>query len=228
MNCAASVELEEGKPDIDTYWGKLGTVAHECLEAELNGVPWPEHFEVDETMTGYVEWAAAKVRRILKEAGPGARMYVEKRAWAMFIHPEMFGTCDVIIVSPFWRRLYIIDFKYGESHIVKADRNTQLIQYALSVAESYDWNFAEVQLWILQPRATKQGYDYARMPMTELRNYWLPLWHKAVARVERGGTKPIPGAWCHWCKARLECPAKQENRVKEITNAFKTPIERTS
>jgi hypothetical protein len=62
--------------------------------------------------------------------------------------------------------------------------------------------------------------------MSELKNKWLPLWVKGVARVEAGGTKPFAGHWCHWCRAKNICPVKQESRVEKVANYFNNqPLE---
>jgi hypothetical protein len=218
LNCPYSVAAEEkAPPSKDSFWSKEGTLAHECLEAKLSGKPYPTSFDVTEEMIGHVERAAAKVRAILNSFG--GRMLVEKRVWATFIHPEMFGTCDVIIAGND-RTLHIIDFKYGAGHVISPVKNTQLIQYALSAAESYDWDFDRVKHWILQPRSGTDWHKSWTIPIEELMTFWLPLWHKGVERVKRGSDRPAPGSYCHWCRAKLTCPAKTATRVEKITNEF--------
>ncbi len=225
LQCAASVELEAASPPSkDNAWSIEGVVAHSVYEALILGTEVPDHPLVTEDMLWRVSRAVQKVKALHKLYG-GALM-VEKRVWATFIHAEMFGTTDTIIapVKPLTgvRTLHILDYKDGAGHIVKAEKNTQLIQYALSVAESYGWELAfdEVKLWILQPRAGDNWYPSWVVPMKDLRETWLPLWEKGVSRIERGGNKPFPGAWCHWCRAKLTCPAKNENRAKAMTDLF--------
>lgn len=227
LNCAASVELEEkSPPSKDTPWSKEGTRAHEVREAFLKSDDWIEtenSFEfdltVDAEMIRHAKAAADKVQALHSKIG--GTLLTEKRVYNNEIHPEMFGTCDDIIAVP-KKDLHIIDFKYGEGHIVSPEKNTQLIQYALGAAEAYDWDFKNVHLHIMQPRGGSNWHKQTKvpMPMEELRGKWLTLWKKGVARVESGKSKPFAGSWCHWCRAKKICPAKVDSRHDEITKRF--------
>lgn len=221
LNCAYSVGAEElAPPSLGNFWSKEGTLAHEVLEALFNGGPLPDSFDVTAEMIHYCEKVVAKVKGIHKAFG--GKIFIEKRVWATFIHPDMFGTCDIFIVDA-QGTLHIIDFKYGVSP-VRAERNTQLIQYALSVAESYNWEFDNIKMWIMQPRVGKTNwFNSWEITCKELQTYWLPLWEKGVARVEKGkGLKPFAGSWCHWCRAAPSCPAKQANRVQKVVSVFES------
>ncbi len=227
LNCAASVWLEEkSPPSQDNFWSREGTLAHEVLESMLNRQPVPDNFAIDSEMVNHCERAANKIRALHKVHG--GTLLIEKKVFASFIHPEMFGTCDAIIAGTDGV-LHIIDFKYGAGHVVSPIENPQLIQYALSVAESYDWKFIEIKLWILQPRAGDDWYKSFSITMKELRFHWLPLWEKGVKRVlaaRSGLTKPQPGGHCHWCRAKAICPAKVLDRSEKASSVFKnSPIE---
>lgn len=215
LNCAASVALEEkAPPSPDTPWSKEGTLAHECLEQLLTGGEtdyFPKQmFKYCEKARDWIKTEARKLR---------APLLIEKRVYNNEIHPEMFGTCDAIIPQ-YMGTLHIIDFKYGAGHLVSPIKNTQMIQYALAVAEAYDWKFERVKMTIIQPRAGNKFSESWEISITELKNQWLPLWKKGVARVERGDAKPFPGSWCHWCRAKTTCPAKNESRVNAIEQKF--------
>lgn len=228
LNCAASVELEETMPkeaNHDSFWSLEGTAAHELLEDYLMAEIWADvetkyefDLRVDENMKRHCRGTAIQIKKMAKLWG--ARVLVEKRIYNTFIHEEMFGTCDVII-PVYGDVLHIIDFKYGSGHIVDPTRNTQLIQYALGVAESYDWKFKNVSMHIMQPRAGKKWHKQWSCTIEELKNYWLPIWMKGVARVDKGGNKPFIGSWCYWCKAKSICPAKINVSLEKTMNAFK-------
>lgn len=217
LNCAASVALEEkSPPSPDSPWSKEGTFAHEVLEKLLLAWPtMPKQIACPAVMFTHCVKAADYVTKMAK----GKVLLVEKRVYNSDIHDEMFGTCDAIVVD-FGKSIHIIDFKYGAGHVVDPEENTQLIQYALGVAEAYDWNFRTVKMTILQPRA---GNDWAKtweISAKELKTKWLPLWKKGVARVERGDVKPFPGSWCHWCRAKAICPAKLEKKFNDVKSRF--------
>lgn len=233
LNCAASVELEESMPkdkNYDSFWSLEGTAAHEVLESFLLSSRWSDVYakyefdlRVDEAMLEHCRKCAVKVKTLARDNK--APILVEKKVFNTFIHDEMFGTCDVII-PVYGKTLHILDFKYGQGKIVSPVDNTQLIQYALGAAESYGWElqFEKVALHILQPRAGKDPDPYI-ITMYDLKNKWLPLWEKGVARIVRGGNKPFPGSHCYWCKAKSKCPARIEKSFNDITNAFnETPL----
>lgn len=227
LNCAASVALEESMPDKnnDTFWSLEGTKAHEVLEHFLLSTRYSDVYNrfqydisVDDAMLEHCERAANFIKKLANKHG--VKYFVETRVLNTFIHPEMFGTIDSFI-PVYGEKLYVIDFKYGQGHIVDPEENTQLIQYALGIAESYDWDFKTVEVVIIQPRSGGAKIHKSwELTMYDLKNKWLPLWQKGVARVESGKSKPFVGAWCYWCKAKAKCPAKIEKSLSEVTNAF--------
>jgi hypothetical protein len=176
-------------------------------------MPTPHHFDVTSEMINHVEQVSLRIFAL--EGLSGGRLYAERRVKAEFIHPEMFGTCDAIIVSK--KRLYIIDFKYGQT-AVDPVKNTQLIQYALSVAEKFNWRFETVHLLIMQPRIN--WFKEWVITGYELKADYLPLWHKGVLRVLKNDKPPFPGSWCHWCRAKQTCPAKNEMKMKALSEVF--------
>lgn len=225
LNCAYSVEAEENSPPSkDSFWSKEGTLAHEVLEAMLLRKPIPSSFDVSKEMIGHVQKVVNKIRAI--QGAFGGRLFVEQKVFASYIHPDMFGTLDTLIAGDD-HTLHIGDFKYGQTP-VKAEKNTQLIQYALSVAESYNWeHFSHVKMWIFQPRiGGEKWFDSWTITMKDLKSLWLPVWQKGVERVTKGASKPFAGSWCHYCRARYTCPAKAANQMKKVSNAFKAqPLE---
>lgn len=224
LNCAASVELEEmSPPSKDTFWSLEGTRAHEVLEQILLGQEPILNFDTPDEMIEHVQKCA---KEIFKIQAKKHKLLVEKRVYNTEVHPEMFGTCDAIIPA-YGECLHIIDFKYGSGHVVDAVKNTQLIQYALAVAETYFWDeqlLPKIKMHIMQPRgSTKNWHKVWTISMRELKNEWLPLWHKGVARVEKGLSKPFAGAHCHWCRAKDHiCPLKNEIKLNRTIDKFKS------
>lgn len=232
LNCAYSVALEEqAPPQAENHFAKEGTFAHEVLEKRLNGL-WPEDdFLLTDEMLAYIEMVVNRVRLIAAKAN--APLLVEKKVFNSDIHEEMFGTCDIIIPQV-GGTLHIIDFKYGAGHIVSPIKNTQLIQYSLGVAESYDWQFKDALHHIMQPRSGKDWHKSWGLSIQELKTIYKPLWLKGVERVEGGRAKPFEGSWCHWCQGRTTnietgeayCPLKRIKSAQKIENVFKnSPLE---
>jgi hypothetical protein len=231
LNCPASVALEEqSPPSADTPWSLEGTLAHEILEqylkAKLNPKDLSEalvYLEMLEKtpveMQDYVEMAGDRMLKIAKEAG--AVLISEQRIYNTIIDEEMFGTTDGAVVQHFGT-LHIIDFKYGKGHIVSPEKNTQLLQYALGYAEKFNWNFYDVKLHILQPRSGEGWHKTWGLTMRELKDFWLPIFKKGVARTKSSVAKSFEGNWCYWCRAKAICPVKRETSLNEIASMFES------
>ena len=254
LNCAASVALEEkSKPSVDTVWSTEGTAAHEVHETVLKIWSNPA-FDMDgpasirtalsRSPNPMVQHAVKSSEIIMKLAGElvEPELLIEQRLINSDLNDEfgltgedaIFGTGDAILVEEYGT-LHIIDYKYGEGHIVDPKENTQMIQYALAAANRYDWAFTDVEVHIIQPRGGGKIHKRWGMTIDELKTKWLPLWRSGVKRVVEGKSKPFPGSYCYWCRAAkpgedgvIVCPAKraqiQEKRNDKVTNRFSEPF----
>ncbi len=257
LNCAASVVLEENSPkSSDTVWSVEGTKGHEVLEwrakirfklksefeynqfysknwgpVTVNG---EKHTFSFSEMEYYAEQAVDIVYKVYKTLVDPV-VGIEQRVYNEDLHKEMFGTVDNYLAE-LWGTLHVFDYKYGTGHVVDPKKNTQMIQYALALANKYDWQFSNVVVHIIQPRAGGNIHKEWTLSIDELRDNWRPLWVKGVARVDRGGNKPFTGSWCFWCRAggrnvenKITCPAKRaqitEKRADKINDVFATPFD---
>lgn len=218
FNCPDSVHLEaEAPPEVPGPWAAEGTAAHELAEGFLaRTLTKRELAEADPQMVLHVrkftDWVDEK-------AMFADEILLETRVHLPFIHEEMFGTGDVTLVEHFGT-LEIIDLKYGKSP-VDPNQNLQLIFYALGFAHLYDWNFFKARLTIAQPRCGDGEPRSWEVTIKDLKDYWIPLFHKAVARVEAKRGRYFEGKWCHWCKAKNICPLKKDKALNEARELFK-------
>ncbi len=238
LNCAPSVALEEkSPPSPDNEWSIDGTKTHEVHEELLimynEGVPLTAsniakrvpHKEPDRILR-----AMKSVKLIIETANQyGCEIIPESRIDQAFIHPEMFGTCDAILPQHFGR-LHVFDYKDGSGHIVDAEENTQMIQYALGWADHFDWNFEDVEVHICQPKAGKTWHKSWIISIEELKTKWVPIFFKGASRAEKHQRGEIvyafkKGSWCHWCRAKAICPLQNESKFQKVTDRFNTPIE---
>ncbi len=235
LNCAASIELEEqSPPSKDSVWSLEGTLAHEVLEVVFKMFILMSfkslRAALAENADPMISNALKMVRYVwglLKAHGLTTKdLLIEVRVHNGEIHSEMFGTVDVAIIELFGI-LHVLDYKYGQGHIVDPKENTQMIQYALGLLERYDWNFSGVVLHICQPRGSGTAPKSWAVSIEQMKKY-RELWRKGVARTEKPNLKPFPGSWCHWCRARqidpatgqAVCPAKREALQEKIANQF--------
>jgi hypothetical protein len=228
FECPGSVELSEGLPDKSSSWAEEGTRAHEVLEKLLthclkSGIANPHVLSVDPTVSKEMwDYAVHAVDYIIAQAviAGTSNVLAEQKVRLSFIHPEMFGTYDAAVVD-YFGTLHVFDYKYGAGVYVSPIENLQMIFYGIGLAYKYDWNFKKVQLWIIQPRV--KGYDGPmswEVSIEDLKNYWTPLFEKAVKNVLENPKEFKEGAHCRWCKAQSVCPVKGEKRTEKAKSIF--------
>jgi hypothetical protein len=205
-----------------------GTTAHELMEFALNSnvknvVKFFENdeekypLEMREHVQGFVNYVRSEIK-------PGFELYVEEKSECEFIHPEMGGTADVVIIEPFGM-LHIIDFKYGSGYVDHVE-NTQMIQYALGVAYKHKFDFDTVKTTIYQPRGGKDVVRSWQMPISELENKWLSLFTNAVSACETADSEKdlTPGDHCKYCPAKIKCPAITTKTLAKVKLDFSAPV----
>lgn len=148
------------------------------------------------------DWCVNQVHEILDEYdGHVSAFYLEKEVHAESIHPELWGTSDVVIVAG--DVLHIVDFKFGRLPIHAQD-NPQLKIYAYAALDTlgiFD-KIKTVRGTILQPR------DYDRDDM-ELTSRKLHRWGQktvkpaALATAEHTGKMSPSIDTCRYCKHRV-------------------------
>lgn len=237
LNCAPSVWLsKEAPPPVESKYAVEGTLAHHYLEEWLlshwYGVKYkiPKELKSNPEMLEAVSLAVRYVTEIWDE--DTQKLFIEEKVSLEFIHPDMFGTGDVFIVEP-GKTLRVIDYKHGKGKAVDVSYegtfsthyNTQLMYYAIGMAHRYDYNFKEIVLTIIQPRASHSDGPIREVTVRkkDLKEY-IYLLTRGVDRVVNKKGSLAQGQWCYWCPARehnckLHDRLKYE-RSKELLDSF--------
>lgn len=232
MNCPGSVALcaTVPKPPENASAG-LGTAAHElgelCLRTGTNphdhiGKTFNKKYKCDTNMADAVKVYVDHVRSILKKF-PGAELLIERKFHLRHIHPDLFGTSDVVIRIPFLK-LIVMDYKHGEGHVVEVDDNPQLKIYGLGAAFQEDEpDYGNVELHIVQPRAFHEDGPIRKWKIgfEDLIQWGKVLRQKALETEKKNATLQ-PGEWCRWCNAAPVCPKMREAVVATAKMDFKT------
>lgn len=225
LNCPASVELCERAPKgRESAYATEGTTAHECLEMILKNHKGRPYSAMQMLKSKYPEEMVTHAIQAYKEiearVTPGAIVLSETRVDLTFVGPDMFGTADCSIVEEFGR-LQVIDYKYGAGVAVDPEDNTQLLYYALGIAHKYDYNFNEVVLTIIQPRAPHERGPVREWVITidELLA-WKQKFIEGVARVNDPLADFSAGDWCRWCPGAVMCPAIKDRALKDAQVDF--------
>ena len=117
----------------------------------------------------------------------------------------------------------IVDYKHGKGVEVSAERNPQMMLYALGALEIFDgiYDIDTVRMTIYQPR--KSNISIFEMPKDELLKWAeTELTPKAQLAYEGQGEFHC-GEWCRFCKAKAECRERAEANLALARYDFEPP-----
>jgi hypothetical protein len=241
MTCPGSVRMEQGEPNIGNEYSDEGTAAHwlaaHCLTdnvhpvafigrviSVVNGVaepgepPQPEdtvrEFEVDAEFAEHVNTYVQHIR----EYAAGATLCVEQELPIGHITGEdgATGTGDAVVIRTDDRELQLHDLKFGKGVSVAAERNRQLLLYALGAVRAFQdaGPFDTLRLVIHQPRLGQLS-EWS-CSMEELQSFAVLAGERAYHALQVLANekpeaiihhlKPSEDA-CKFCKAKAKCPA---------------------
>lgn len=231
IKCPGSIALAEAMPEYDTTtaYAAEGTVAHELAELALR-----EH--VDPLM--YVGKRIDGIR-VTKEMALAVGMYVDKvnaLAEGFGVEPQlevrfsldrlnppvpMFGTGDCVIMDAKHNHMHVLDYKHGRGVVVEAEKNPQLMYYALGAVLELEVKPDKITTWIVQPRAehrdgTVRDYTFTWEELVEFRHMLLD----AARRTQEPDAPLAVGDWCRFCPAKALCPAQKEYAVTVAQDMF--------
>lgn len=132
-----------------------------------------------------------------------------------------FGTVDCLAVSG--DTLFVFDFKYGQGVEVIADRNPQLMCYALGGYEMFSpiFSLRSVVLNIYQPR--REHVSVYSMSVTELLEWADTVLRPAAVLADAGEGEMNPGEWCRFCRVKATCRKLSEQNLELAKLDFPAP-----
>jgi hypothetical protein len=136
--------------------------------------------------------------------------------------PQCSGTADCIIVSD--AHLHVIDFKYGQGVPVSAERNTQMMLYALGAIGMFAplYEVQKVSMTVFQPRLANVGTF--TMGSDELLD-WAGSYVKPRAELAfHGEGEFCSGPHCRFCKVRATCRKRAEANLDLARYEFAKPV----
>lgn len=241
FNCPGSVKLieamGEGAKKSSSY-ADDGTLAHDiaarCLKSgedakvylgEADFATEAMFKEEDaEAVQVYLDAVKNEVRELVHVNGNYTiepKVLVEERFYLAEVHPDFFGTTDCTLIGKSQAQVW--DYKHGAGIVVQAEKNTQLMQYAVGAlygTEAWNDDAFPVEINICQPRV--YGADPIRSWWTDvgaLKSWLRDDWLAAARRTEQDNPFLQPGPWCNstFCPKRLTCPAIKELRARVLT-----------
>lgn len=226
--CPGSIRLsEKAPPSRGSSYADEGTNAHACLEAFIKAWQAGKPLSLKQMVKrSYTEEMATHAynawQEIIKLAPVGADVFSETKCSLDFIHEDMGGTTDCVIIE-MYGALIVIDFKYGVMP-VSAEENSQLVSYALAIAHKHDYEFSRVDLVIIQPRALdveERGVVRTWSTSIDRLREWADVFAKArdEALAEKPRYSPSDEN-CKYCPAAPICPALRDQSLRDVQADF--------
>ena len=145
LNCTPSARLELEFEDQETEAAAEGTAAHALCEHKLRRalklrarrkpISKYDSDEMDMHTDNYVQFVLEALAEARQHCADPV-IHIEQRLDFSCYVPDGFGTGDCVIVGD--KTLHIIDFKYGQGVLVEAERNPQMMLYALGALRIFD------------------------------------------------------------------------------------------
>lgn len=235
LNCPAAPRLEATVPDSGSSYAAEGSLAHaygalklksfrgldtagekkeiESLKAEYHTG------EMDEYTDAYKSIVLEKYSAALRTT-EDARLLIETRLDLTDYIPDAFGTADAVIIAD--GTMEVIDFKYGKGVKVSADRNPQMMIYALGAYEPFscEYRIERVRMTIVQPRI--DNISEYEMSVSDLLAWAADVLVPGAYKAYGGNGEQTPGEWCQFCKVKSVCRALAK-RCTEAASACPDP-----
>lgn len=237
LTCTPSARLEQQFPDTTSEYAKEGSLAHAIAELKcrkqfiepmstrkfnsalkkLQEDPLYKEEMLQHTDT-YVDYISSVIHSF--DSPP--YITFEKRLDLTAYVPESFGTADCIIIGN--KKMHIVDFKYGQGVPVSAERNKQMMLYALGSHAEYGFLYPieTVQLSIIQPRL--DNTSEFEISIGALLGWGISI-KESAQKAYNGEGEYVQGDHCKFCRAKSLCRARAEfNTSLEEYNCMKPPL----
>ncbi|WP_281510763.1 DUF2800 domain-containing protein [Corynebacterium belfantii] len=232
LNCPPSALAEAALPDSTSAAAEQGTVAHALAEWKLRRAlhqapsmkPVSEWIdtEMDSHTDDYVAFIQERLREARKTCAD-PQVLIEQRLDYSYFVPGGFGTGDCVIIAE--PALQIIDLKYGQGILVAAEKNPQLMLYALGALAAFEalYEISEVAVTIFQPR--RSNVDTWTVSVTELKAWAEEVVRPTAEQAARGEGSFAAGDWCRFCKLAPTCRARAQANLALARLEFAPPAE---
>lgn len=235
LACTPSARLEEQFPDTESEAAAEGTLAHELAEAKVRNFFFTKEFgkrklngaikklQANELwrdeMQGYTDDYLDYIKNIALslKAAPSAR--IEQRVYFKeytLADPkdeiDGSGIADCILL--YGDTVHVIDFKYGKGVPVSAEKNPQLMLYALGAYTAYRmlYPISRAKLTIVQPRLDSLSeWECTAEELLEFGEY---VKERAAFAVKGEGDFRPDKNTCRFCRAKAQCRARSEENVR--------------
>jgi len=229
--CPPSAKECAKLPDVSSEYARQGTDAHTLCEYKVKKALGRKMKDPTEDLTFYneeMEEYASEYAQFIMESLSAAKEHckdplvlVEQRLDFSRWVPGGFGTGDCVIVAD--DTLMVIDFKYGLGVLVEAEKNSQMMCYALGALSLFDgiYDIKEVNMTIFQPR--RENVSTASMTKEELLHWAETVLKPTAELAAQGKGEYKAGDHCRFCKLKATCRKRAEYNLELAKYDFAVP-----
>lgn len=229
--CPPSAKECAKLPDVSSEYARQGTDAHTLCEYKVKKALGRKMKDPTEDLTFYneeMEEYASEYAQFIMESLSAAKEHckdplvlVEQRLDFSRWVPGGFGTGDCVIVAD--DTLMVIDFKYGLGVLVEAEKNSQMMCYALGALSLFDgiYDIKEVNMTIFQPR--RENVSTASMTKEELLHWAETVLKPTAELAAQGKGEYKAGDHCRLCKLKATCRKRAEYNLELAKYDFAVP-----
>ena len=231
LACPPSARLCAGQDDRASPYAQEGTDAHRLCQYKVENALGRKSedpaenldyysAEMESCAESYCDFVMEETAEAKKQC-PDPLVLIEQRLDYSRWVKEGFGTGDCLIVAD--DMLQIIDFKYGLGVLVSAEKNPQMMCYALGALELFDgiYDIRKIRLTIFQPR--RENISTYEMDKEELLQ-WADQVLKPTADLAYEGKGDFKaGDHCRFCKVKATCRKRAEYNLELARYDFQMP-----
>lgn len=229
--CPPSALLCAKEKDVSSEFAMQGTDAHSLCEFKVKkslGQAVKDPTEAltyfDEEMADcsdmYAQYVMEQVEASRKKCKDPIVLVEQRLDFSKWV-PEGFGTGDCVIVAD--ETLTIIDMKYGVGILVSAEKNPQMMCYALGALALFDgiYDITEVSMTIFQPR--RDNISTYTISKEELFKWADEVLSPAAQLAAKGEGEFKAGSHCQFCKVKATCRKRAEYNLELARYDFEMP-----
>lgn len=236
INCPPSAKLnaeaETVNCETNSDYAKQGTDAHALCEHKLKIAIGMESTDPTENLSFYddeMERCAEEYKNFCisvsqetqKTCKDSVILIEEKLDFSNYV-PNGFGTGDCVIIGD--GTLHVIDYKHGQGVEVSAERNPQMMCYALGALNLFDgiYDIDNVSMTIFQPR--RENISTFVMKKDELYTWADTVLEPKAKLAFDGEGEFMAGEHCRYCKVKATCRKRMEQNMELAKYDFERPV----
>ena len=231
LACPPSAQECAKLPDTSSEFARQGTDAHTLCEFKVKTAlgqkledPTKGLTFFDEEMAECTDEYAQFVMECLATAKASCKdpmIMIEQRLDFSQWVPGGFGTGDCLIVAD--DTLTVIDYKHGLGVLVDAERNPQMMCYALGALNLFDgiYDIRQVSMTIFQPR--RENVSTWSISKEELLTWAEEVLKPTAALAYEGKGEFKAGDHCQFCKVKTTCRKRAETNLELAKYDFEMP-----